>query len=62
MKSIDELAANPNFTTAKTGERSLGYVLARSAPGATALHGDLGRRSHRRTARHLHRASAAQVR
>ena len=59
MKSIDELAANLNFTTAKTGDdRSVTFLP--DPPRAPApLHGDLGRRSHRRTAGHLHRTSAA---
>ena len=42
MKSIDELATNLNFTTAKHRRGSLGHVSAGPAARATPLHGDLG--------------------
>jgi hypothetical protein len=41
---------------------SLRHVPARSAAGAPPLHGDLGRRSHRRAPGHFHRTSAAPIR
>ena len=53
MLSIDDLAANKNFTVAGQSGETDGDVPARTAPGRAQVHGHLGRRPHRGAARHL---------
>ena len=62
MKSIDELAANLGFTTAKTGEDRTVTFLPEPRARETRIHGDLGRRPHRRAARHVRGPGAGEVR
>ena len=62
MKSIDELSADLSFTTAKYRRRPHGDLPARAPARRAPLHRHLGRRPHRRAARHVRRAGAEEVR